>query len=66
VYEEQILKLQNRADGIAAWLDENCPYVFVDQKHLDEKTVERSYWHYGYRAALEDVIHLVRHGGELK
>jgi len=61
--EEQLLKFQNRADSIGAWLDENCPYVFTDQKHLEENTVERSYWHYGYRAALEDVIHKLRADG---
>lgn len=54
--EDDLLKLQKRADGIAKWLDETCPYVFTDQKHLDEGTIERVYWHYGYYAALVDVI----------
>lgn len=63
--EKQILMLQHRADGIAAWLDENCPYVYTDQRHLDANTTERCYWHHGYRAALEDVIHFARHSGKL-
>lgn len=48
--------MQFRADGIKEWLDETAPYVFADQRHLDENTPERAYWHYGYRAALLDVL----------
>lgn len=49
-------KFQERADGIGKWLNDNAPYCFADQKHLDENTPERAYWHYGYRAALIDVM----------
>lgn len=49
-------KLQRRADEIGAWLTDNAPYCTADQRHLDENTPERAYWHYGYRAALLDVI----------
>ena len=51
-------KLQARASGIGAWLADNAPYVSSDQKHLDADTPERAYWHYGYRAALLDVLRL--------
>lgn len=53
-------KFQERADGMKEWLVENAPYIAADQKHLDENTVERAYWHYGYRAALLDVIKLLK------
>lgn len=38
------------------WLNENAPYAQTDQRHLDEGTVERAYWHYGYAMALADVL----------
>lgn len=49
-------EFQRRADGIKKWLDDNAPYVWADQKHLEEHSPERAYWHYGYRAALVDVL----------
>lgn len=30
-----------------------------EQKHLDEGTVERDYWHYGYLMALRDLLGLI-------
>jgi hypothetical protein len=54
--DEATAKFKDRADGIEAWLLENAPYCSSDQRHLDENTPERAYWHYGYRAALLDVI----------
>lgn len=53
-----IEKLQDRAAEIGRWLSETAPFVTADQKHLDENTSERAYWHYGYRAALLDVIRM--------
>jgi hypothetical protein len=50
--------LQLRHDEISKWLGHNAPYVVADQKHLDENTPERAYWHYGYKAALSDVLAL--------
>ena len=50
--------LENRRDGIGEWIKEFAPYIAADQKHLDENTPERAYWHYGYRAALVDVLNL--------
>jgi hypothetical protein len=50
--------LQLRHDEISKWLGDNAPYVVADQKHLDENTPERAYWHYGYKAALSDVLAL--------
>jgi hypothetical protein len=43
-----------------AWTDatrrQQEPQVFEDQKHLDEGSQERIYWHCGYRQALVDVV----------
>lgn len=54
-----IEKMQQRADGIRDWIADNAPYCSVDQKHLDEHSPERAYWHYGYQAALNDAIKLL-------
>ena len=52
-------KLNERAAGIELWLTENAPYVVADQKHLDEHSPERAYWHYGYLVALRDTLKLL-------
>lgn len=49
-------ELAERRDGIKQWLDDNSPFVFADQKHLDEGSPERAYWHHGYYTALTDVL----------
>lgn len=53
-------RITARRDGQKEWLIENAPYCFVDQKHLDENSPERAYWHYGYQAALGDVLDLMK------
>ena len=53
-------KFQARADGLADWIRDNAPYIAADQKHLDENTPERAYWHYGYMVALRDVINQLK------
>jgi hypothetical protein len=47
--------LDRRIASQTEWLRENSPYCFHDQKHLDEGSPERAYWHYGYLVALKDV-----------
>lgn len=56
-----IKKLAERAAGQALWLSDNHPEVTVEQKHLDEGSAERAYWHYGYMVALRDVLKLLDH-----
>jgi hypothetical protein len=51
--------IHKRAELIEQWLDENHPECRKDQEHLDKETAERAYWHYGYVAALNDVIKLL-------
>ena len=48
--------LRQRADGLEDWLRENAPEVGKEQAHLDEGSVARAYWNYGYLVALRDVL----------
>jgi hypothetical protein len=48
--------VQARVDGLRDWLKENGATCFKEQRHLDEGTSERIYWHYGYMIALQDVL----------
>jgi hypothetical protein len=52
--------LQKRADAIDAWLSEIGTSCKVEQRHCEEGTVERAYWHYGYMVALRDALDLLR------
>lgn len=47
--------LLNREVECGDWLTANAPHVGQEQKHLDEGSAERAYWHYGYLVALRDV-----------
>lgn len=51
-----IAKLEQRRDETREWLQDEAPYINADQKHLDENTPERAYWHHGYQQAISDVI----------
>jgi hypothetical protein len=52
-------QIRRRRDGIREWLDEEAPLTAVEQKHLDEGSPERAYWHHGYQAALTDVMDML-------
>jgi hypothetical protein len=56
---DDIVLLKRRRDGIREWLQDEAPHAAVDQKHLEEASPERAYWHHGYQAALNDVIDLL-------
>ena len=58
-HQRNIALLQRRRDGIRHWLDDEAPYTDADQRHLDQNTPERAYWHHGYQAALNDIIDLL-------
>jgi hypothetical protein len=47
--------LEGRARAISDWLKENGRGCFDEQKHLDQDSQERIYWHYGYLVAMRDV-----------
>lgn len=48
--------LEKRIADLKSWLEENAPEYLVEQRHLNEGTRERVYWHYGYMVALRDVL----------
>ena len=52
-------RLQHRAEGIDDWLREIGSSCKTEQKHCEEGTVERVYWHYGYAVAVKDVLNLL-------
>jgi hypothetical protein len=56
--------LRRRRDSIRDWLDDEAPYTAHDQRHLDQDTPERAYWHHGYQAALTDVLEMLSSADE--
>ena len=50
--------LESRRDEITRWLEENGPECGEEQRHLDEGSEERTYWHFGYLMAIKDVLAL--------
>ncbi len=48
-----------RAEQLKNWLKKNSPDCEDQQLHLDEGSQERTYWHYGYLIALQDVLALL-------
>jgi hypothetical protein len=58
--------IQSRADELKDWLTANAPEAATEQRHLDEGTRERAYWHYGYVSALQDVLRLLATGDQPK
>jgi hypothetical protein len=55
-------RLKDRVAGLQAWMRKNAPQCASEQKHLDEGSPERAYWHYGYLVALRDVMQLFTEG----
>jgi hypothetical protein len=53
--------LEKRIADLTAWLREIAPECDHKQRHLDDGTVERAYWHYGYLMALRDLRDLIGH-----
>jgi len=51
--------LRKRAEGIDAWLGKIGSSCKVEQRHCEEGTAERVYWHYGYAVAVKDVLDLL-------
>lgn len=51
--------LRRRRNELIAWLRREDPACFSQQKHLEEGTGERVYWHYGYLSAVRDTLRLL-------
>lgn len=57
--------LVERTKGIEEWLLKIRPLCFSEQRHLNEGTIERTYWHYGYMVALNDALTLLTGKGPI-
>ena len=51
-----IENIRKRYERTVRWLKENYPNICEEQKHLDARSIERGYWHYGYAVALRDIL----------
>jgi uncharacterized protein YecT (DUF1311 family) len=63
VYRTARELVERRRGDMLAWLKEHAAECFEEQSHLDEGSRERTYWHYGYLVALNDVLRLVDRDG---
>lgn len=52
-------RIEERERALRGWITHNAPECFEEQKHLEEGSQERVYWHYGYMTALRDVVRLM-------
>jgi hypothetical protein len=52
-------RIEDRQKELAGWLAQNAPHCAAEQRHLEEGSQERAYWHYGYLVALRDVMRLM-------
>ena len=48
--------INKRIKFLEGWLKNDYPEIFKEQKHLDEGTEERVYWHYGYLMGMKNVL----------
>ena len=58
-WDDVLERLSTRRDGLLDWLRKDHPECGDEQKHLDEGSIERAYWHYGYMVALGDTLRLL-------
>ena len=56
---EFVTTLESKRDDLVKWLESHGPECENEQRHLDEGTGERSYWHFGYLMAIKDVLALL-------
>jgi hypothetical protein len=53
---KDLADLEKRIRDTRDWLSKESPECFSEQKHAEEGTQERIYWHYGYLVGLRDAI----------
>jgi hypothetical protein len=56
--EEIVEKLARRLEALRDFAAKNRGVLITD-KHLDEGSAERAYWHAGYASALADILNLI-------
>ena len=54
--DSPIARMQMRIRKQREWLETHHPETFTEQKHTQEGTSERAYWHHGYMMALRDSL----------
>jgi hypothetical protein len=54
--------LRRKQSELRRWLAQHAPQIEREQRHLQEGTAERAYWHYGYYIAVRDIQVLVDRG----
>lgn len=54
--------LVKRAEDTREWLTENGRECFTEQKHIRGLNQEKIYFHYGYLAALTDILRFLSDG----
>jgi len=52
-------RLQERVAALDEWMREHGCTALREQRHLDDGSMERIYWHYGYLVALRAVLALL-------
>jgi hypothetical protein len=62
IKKETVERIEAKCAEITAWMTDHAPYVGTEQAHLKPGTRERAYWHYGYLAALQDILYLLGRG----
>ena len=58
--DHKFKRIADRIEAVSAYLD--APQFvneIAEQRHLDSGSLERAYWHAGYRSALIDALQLL-------
>ncbi len=58
-FNATLARLVGRRDTIRDWIMSEASQISLEQAHLDPGCSEHAYWHHGYQAALDDVIHML-------
>jgi hypothetical protein len=53
---QDLSDIERRIRDTSEWLKNNGGDFSTEQRHLDEGSQERVYWHYGYLVALKDMM----------
>lgn len=59
VDSHKLKRIISQRNAIQNWLETNGSFTVSEQKQLNAESPERLYWHYGYQAALTDLINLM-------
>ena len=52
-------KVRRRIAALERWLRQQGLHIKLAHAHLDEGSLERLYWHYGYLTGLRDALNAV-------